>query len=316
MRRCYTTKVWEELTKDVDAPGYAAYLTESAFRRLEFDVYEHVRSLFLVEAKPEEMLSLLQAHPHVSFSKVGEGSFLVSLNLRTLTEMGRRLGCGGEECGEISRFVSRVSPTVAACVKSPGEDRRFGEKPGSSGACESGFRVLLVQHLTQTEVQELAGTSLPTRELLKHSFATVEVEGISRAASHQLVRHRLFSYSQESQRFSDAINESCVVPPSISSNEQALLTFSRQVESGREAYDRLRGLGVKKEDARFLLPTATKTKILMTGSLYQIVHASFYRSSFSDVGQKAQWEIGRLFTALYEKMRDGDPALPGRIQEV
>jgi thymidylate synthase (FAD) len=85
--------------------------------------------------------------------------------------------------------------------------------------------------------------------------------------------------------------------------------------ASKDAYSRLRGLGIKKEDARFLLPAALKTKILMTGSLYQIMHASFYRSAFSDVGNKAQWEIRKLFTTLYSELRKGDSSLPPRIME-
>ena len=316
MRRCYTAKVWEELLKDVGVPGYSAYLAESAFRRLEFDVYEHVRSLFRLEAEPRELLALLQAHPHVSFSDLGGGSFIMSLNLRTMTEMARKLGCDGEECAEISRHLPIVSSSVAACLEGGREERFEGVKPSSAGTSETDFRVLPVQHLTTAQVLKLAGREMSQGELMKHSFATLEVEGISRAASHQLVRHRLFSYSQESQRFSDAVNESGLIPPSVASNREAVAIFNRQLEAGGLAYNKLRDLGIKKEDARFLLPTAIKTKILMTGSLRQIVHASFYRSSFSDVGSKAQWEINHLFTRVYEILRDANGALPEKIAEV
>ncbi len=316
MRRCYTTKVWEELLQDVQTAGYPEYLTESAFRRLEFDVYEHVRMLFTVLAVPSEMLSLLQTHPQVVSSKLSEGSFLVSMNLRTLTEMSRKLNCVGWECGEFSRLLAEVSPTVSACLKFDGKERRSeGEKPGSTGTSEADFRVILVQQLTQADVGELARADLPPKELVKHAFATVEVEGISRACSHQLVRHRLFSYSQESQRFSDAVNETGVLPPSLSADDRALAIFSQHMEASRRAYSKLRELGIKKEDARFVLPTALKTKILMTASLYEILHASFYRSSFSEVGNKAQWEINRLFTSLYAELRRRDPGLPERISE-
>ena len=316
MRRCYTTKVWEELMKDVQTPGYPDYLTESAFARLEFDVYEHVRMLLSVLAAPSELISLVQAHPQVAFSKLSDDAYLVSVNLRTLTEMSRKLNCEGRECADFSRLLPEVSPTVSACLKAEGGDRRFtGDKPGSAGASETDFRLVVVQQLTQAKVRELVHVEIPARELIKHAFATIEVEGISRACSHQLVRHRLFSYSQESQRFSDAVNESGVLPPSLSADEMASAVFSEHMEASRKAYSKLRELGIKKEDARFVLPTALKTKILMTASLYQILHASFYRSSFSDVGTKAQWEINRLFTSLYAELRERDPELPERIPE-
>ena len=302
--------------KDVQTPGYPEYLTESAFSRLEFDVYEHVRVLFNVLAMPSEMLSLLQAHPQVAFSKLSDSAYLVSMNLRTLTEMSRKLNCPGWECADFSRLLPEVSRTVSACLKAGAEEKRFeGGKPGSAGASETDFRVIIVQQLTQAKVGELARVDMPPRELIKHAFATVEVEGISRACSHQLVRHRLFSYSQESQRFSDAVNETGVLPPSISADDRASAIFGEHMEASRRAYSKLRELGIKKEDARFVLPTALKTKILMTASLYQILHASFYRSSFSDVGNKAQWEINRLFTSLYAELRKRDQGLPERVSE-
>ncbi|MGA1974573.1 MAG: hypothetical protein ABSG92_02965, partial [Conexivisphaerales archaeon] len=189
MRRCYTTKVWEELEKDVSIEGYCAYLTQSAFRRLEFDVYEHVRALFKVDGEPKEMLSLTEAHPQLAFSSIGDGSYLVSANLRTLTEMGRKLGCDGRDCHALSGFIRDISPTVAASLESDSGERSFnGEKPASAGASDAGFRTIIVQQLDQAKVLELVGRDVSPRQLMKHSFATVEVEGISRACSHQLVR--------------------------------------------------------------------------------------------------------------------------------
>jgi flavin-dependent thymidylate synthase len=316
MRRCYTTKVWEDLLKDMGTPGYPQYLTESAFFRLEFDVYEHVRVLFSALAMPSEMLSLVQAHPQVASSKISDGVYFVSMNLRTLTEMSRKLNCSGWECADFARLLPGVSSTVHGCLTSGSEEKRFGgEKPGSGGASESEFRVIVVQQLAQEAVRKLAKADLPSGEVVKHAFATVEVEGISRACSHQLVRHRLFSYSQESQRFSDAVNETGVVPPSVSADDRAASLFREHMEASRKAYTKLRELGIKKEDARFVLPTALKTKILMTASAYQLLHASFYRSSFSEVGNKAQWEINQLFTTLYAELRKHDSGLPERIAE-
>lgn len=316
MRRCYTTKVWELLQEDVSTPGYKEYLTRSAFRRLEFDVFEHVRLLFRVEATPTEMLHVIQRHPFVSSTELGKGQHLLSMNLRTLTEMGRRLHCDGSDCSELVRVLPDVSPTVSACIASPPGDEVFdGEKPSSSGRSDSDLRVVVVQHLPSTWISGRLGMDLPLDVLLRHSMMTAEVEGISRACSHQLVRHRMFSYSQESQRFSDAVNEGVVVPPSLKGTE-ARRTFEGHIEASRRAYSELRRMGIKKEDARFVLPLAVKTKVLLTGSLWQVCHASFYRSSFSDVGAKAQWEINRLFTTLYQDLKSADPALPEKIQEM
>lgn len=317
MRRCYTTKVWEELLDDVALPGYAAYLVESAFRRLEFDVYEHVRMLFSVEATSDELMAILERHHHVVHTPTGRGKYLLSLNLRTLTEMARRIHCDGRECAPLVKFLGEASPTIERCIRNaPSGAQPLGSKPSSTGQSETDFRIIVVQYLSLGKVRDYAGTALALDDLLRHSFMTAEVEGVSRACSHQLVRHRLFSYSQESQRFSDAVSEGAVIPPSVKANPEAVKVFERYVADSKEGYSRLRALGIKKEDARFLLPAATKTKVLLTGPMWQVYHAGFYRSSFSDVGEKAQWEINRLFTELYSCLMKKDELLPPRIGEL
>ncbi|HQG04485.1 MAG TPA: FAD-dependent thymidylate synthase, partial [Thermoleophilia bacterium] len=108
---------------------------------------------------------------------------------------------------------------------------------------------------------------------LEHASFTLAVDGVSRACTHQLVRHRLASYNQQSQRYVNfGAADSFVVPPSIAADPEAEKVFLAAMEHARAAYDTLveiglgegRGKESVQEDARFVLPNAAETKIVVT----------------------------------------------------
>ena len=114
----------------------------------------------------------------------------------------------------------------------------------------------------------------------------------------QITRHRLHSYSVFSQRFVDQSNFDVVIPPEILANEDHLETFNRTIDVIRHAYDDLRSFGCKKENARFLLPEATCTKLVMSGNMRSWRHFIEMRCD-----KAAQDEIRalacRILTELY-----------------
>jgi len=125
--------------------------------------------------------------------------------------------------------------------------------------------------------------------LIEHASVTFEISGISRACSHQLVRHRLASYSQESQRYCDMTNAQFVIPPDIAANPRAMEVWNGVMDEIKAAYRELRGLGIRKENARFLLPNATATRIVMTANFREWRHIIKLRTD-----PAAQWEIREL----------------------
>jgi len=125
--------------------------------------------------------------------------------------------------------------------------------------------------------------------IIEHVSATFEISGISRACSHQLVRHRLASYSQESQRYVDMSSPEFVIPPDIVANARAMDIWRGVVDELKAAYGELRKLGIRKEDARFLLPNATATRIVVSANLREWRHIIRLRT-----GPAAQWEIREL----------------------
>jgi thymidylate synthase (FAD) len=125
--------------------------------------------------------------------------------------------------------------------------------------------------------------------IIEHASLTFEVSGISRACSHQLVRHRIASYSQESQRYVDLSDPELVMPPSIAQSPQATGIWDGLTGQMKEAYRDLRDLEIRKEDARFLLPHATATRIVVTMNFRELLH--FFRVRCD---RAAQWEIRSL----------------------
>ena len=100
--------------------------------------------------------------------------------------------------------------------------------------------------------------------VFEHASFTFGIEGVSRAMTHQLVRHRIASYSQRSQRYVKEEGFRFVVPPEVESSHEAREVFGRVMELCREAYEELLGLGIEREDARYLLPNACFTSIVVT----------------------------------------------------
>jgi len=125
--------------------------------------------------------------------------------------------------------------------------------------------------------------------IIEHSSITFEIEDISRACSHQLVRHRLASYSQESQRYVEMSNPRFVIPKSIQENDNARRLFLDMMVDVMYTYEKLRELGILREDARFILPNAIATKIIVTMNYREMRHFFKVRCHKS-----AQWEIREL----------------------
>jgi len=138
--------------------------------------------------------------------------------------------------------------------------------------------------------------------VLEHAIATFRVRGISRAATHQIVRHRLCSFSQRSQRYVKEAGQAPVTPPSIEGNAEAAGCFSEAIASAQAAYDRLLKLGVPKEDARFVMPNATPSELVISANFRELRHIIAVRGS-----RGAQWEVRIMAARILERMKEIAP---------
>lgn len=129
---------------------------------------------------------------------------------------------------------------------------------------------------------------------LEHVSFTFAIAGVSRALTHQLVRHRIASYSQQSQRYTDSAGLEFVIPPQIAANPGARERFLRAMSDAAQAYEEIQNhLAIAgasssriNEDARFVLPNAMETKIVVTMNLRSLLHFFGERCC-----NRAQWEI-------------------------
>ncbi len=134
------------------------------------------------------------------------------------------------------------------------------------------------------------------RLFLKHSFFSFYIEGISRACSHQLVRHRLASYSQQSQRYVELEGFKYVTPETLKGSVRQ--KYQNLMSEIADFYGFLVRNGVPKEDARFVLPNACTTRLVMTMSGRELFHFFKLRTC-----NRAQWEIRELAIKMLELLR-------------
>ena len=144
--------------------------------------------------------------------------------------------------------------------------------------------------------------------ILEHVSFTFGIEGVSRVLTHQLVRHRIASFSQQSQRYVN-IKEDAIVPPSIKRNKEAMALFQIGIDQVWKIYRELLGMGIKKEDARFILPNATATSLVMTMNLRELIHTTGLRLCF-----RAQWEIRILFAFIKREVKKVDRFIASLLQ--
>jgi thymidylate synthase (FAD) len=140
----------------------------------------------------------------------------------------------------------------------------------------------------------------------EHASFTFGVDGLSRVASHQLVRHRVASFSQQSQRYVKMDRAEVVTPPSISAHAQARELFGRQAEAALEAYKSLMEMGIPAEDARFVLPHGWETRLVFTMNARELHH--FYDLRLC---RRAQWEIRELARLMLIECRKTAPVVFG-----
>lgn len=162
--------------------------------------------------------------------------------------------------------------------------------------------------------------------VLEHGYATFKISDVSRALTHQLVRHRLCAFSQQSQRYVKESQFDFVIPTEIEKlGEHEKINFMGQMSQIQDMYNYWKAKGVKNEDARFVLPNACHTQIVMSADFREWRHVFELRCD-----KHAQWEIRELatkmlamlhvcvphvFRDLKEKFIDGinEPVMGGKV---
>lgn len=188
----------------------------------------------------------------------------------------------------------------------------------------------ILEGLTDEKVESFIEklTSIGHESPIEHISFTFAVEGVSRVLTHQLVRHRIASYSQQSQRYVKLDQFEYITPPNIAGNPKAKALFEQAMAEDQKHYDALTeilfedylndymsaGMTEKKakqaaekkaiEDARFVFPNACETKIIFTMNARTLMHFFKHRCC-----ERAQWEIRAMSDEMLKLVKEVSPTL-------
>jgi len=140
--------------------------------------------------------------------------------------------------------------------------------------------------------------------VLEHAYASFRIKGGSRSFTHQLVRHRLCSFTQQSQRFVDERRLRFIEPHAIKKNKKAHIIFSNFLNTSKKVYAKLLKLGIKNEDARFVLTNAVDSEIVITANFREWRHIIELRGS-----PEAQWEIRGILIKILQILKKYSPTV-------
>ena len=138
--------------------------------------------------------------------------------------------------------------------------------------------------------------------VVEHAYFTFAISGVSRALTHQLVRHRIASYSQQSQRYVEQEME-YVTPPSILKNERIRKKYDEMMKRIWGLYNEMKK-DVPIEDARYILPNATTSKIIVSMNARSLLNFFELRCCLH-----AQWEIRKLAWRMLHLVKKVAPTI-------
>ncbi len=140
--------------------------------------------------------------------------------------------------------------------------------------------------------------------VIEHTSFTFAISDVSRVLTHQLVRHRIASYAQQSQRYVDLKEPNYVTPPKISKDKEMKKAYEKIMENIWREYNKLLDLGVPAEDSRFVIPNAACTNIIVTMNARSLMNFFELRTCMH-----AQWEIRKLANKMLKEVKKVAPVI-------
>jgi len=165
------------------------------------------------------------------------------------------------------------------------------------------------EDLDKTSTKELKAIlehvmKLGHTSVIEHTSFTFAISDVSRSLTHQLVRHRIASYAQQSQRYVNFKEPNYVIPPKIAADKKMKKAYFETMDSIWKEYNRLIELGIPAEDARYVLPNAACTNIIVTMNARSLLNFFELRCC-----QHAQWEIRQLANKMLKEVKKIAPTI-------
>ena len=271
--------------RSVDKMGHAPKFLQARMAEGHQDIFEHVW-ITAVLIDDDDSVNLIESHRYAWVTRTENGQWCyVSANMRVWLELARTILVARSV---VARYLPGMFTGYQAELPAPSARVEMPERIVSGRAT---VNLIGIHH---PQIQVGADVEL-------HWAATFLLDGVSRALTHQLVRHRLLSFSQESQRYVslDKGGWYPIVPSAIASKTQARQIVDETWRAIERGYEQLRELGIRKEDARYLLPNATSTTIMVSGSI------AVWRDVFRQrCAPDAQWEIRDVANAMKSMLID------------
>jgi thymidylate synthase (FAD) len=271
--------------RSVDKMGHAPKFLHARMTEGHQDIFEHVW-ITAVLIDDDDSVNLIESHRYAWVTRTENGQWCyVSANMRVWLELARTILVARSV---VARYLPGMFTGYQAELPAPSARVEMPERIVSGRAT---VNLIGIHH---PQIQVGADVEL-------HWAATFLLDGVSRALTHQLVRHRLLSFSQESQRYVslDKGGWYPIVPSAIASKTQARQIADETWRAIERGYEQLRELGIRKEDARYLLPNATSTTIMVSGSI------AVWRDVFRQrCAPDAQWEIRDVANAMKSMLID------------
>jgi len=169
----------------------------------------------------------------------------------------------------------------------------------------------ITKGLTPEAVDRLLTHLLTSGHLstFEHASFTFAIDGISRVTSHQLVRHRMASYTQQSQRYVSLKEVEYITPATINTKHELKAKYHDMVRDCHRLYLEMLDAGIPAEDARYVLPSAMETRLVMTMNARELLHACSLRLCL-----RAQWEIIELFELIKAEVERVAPRLGAELK--
>ena len=149
------------------------------------------------------------------------------------------------------------------------------------------------------EVLKLGHTSI-----IEHTCFTFAISDVSRSLTHQLVRHRIASYAQQSQRYVNMKEPNYVTPPTIAKNKKMKKAYDETMQNIWDEYNKLLDLGIPAEDSRFVLPNAACTNIIVSMNARSLLNFFELRCCMH-----AQREIRQLANKMLQLVKKKAPMI-------
>jgi thymidylate synthase (FAD) len=140
--------------------------------------------------------------------------------------------------------------------------------------------------------------------VIEHSSFTFAISDVSRSLTHQLVRHRIASYSQQSQRYVNLTEPNYVIPPTIVKSKKMKTAYEDTMRLIWGQYNKLLEMKIPAEDARYVLPNATCTNIMVTMNARSLLNFFELRCCLH-----AQWEIRMLANKMLAEVKKVAPVI-------